>query len=116
MTIFFEKVTCNVLLFALTHNKNSCSFTELRLVLKLREHDSKLVHEISLNFPRLFIKRKYIKIGFKNRGPPCYFLSSKGQKIKDITKIEQKRLFLFTLVVSFFWAFLAQKLIYKISI
>ena len=47
----------------------------------------KLVHEISSNFPEFFIK----KIKFKNRGSPCYFLSSRGQKIKNITKIEQKR-------------------------
>ena len=26
---------------------------------------------------------------FKNRGSPCYFLSSRGKKIKNITKIEQ---------------------------
>ena len=45
---------------------------------------------MSLNFPELFIKGKYVKIRFKNRGSPCYFLSSRGQKIKNITKIEQK--------------------------
>ena len=61
----------------------------------------KLVDEISLNFPELFITGKYVKIGFRNRGSPCYFLSSRGQKIKNITKIEQKRLFLFTFLVSF---------------
>ena len=48
----------------------------------------KLVDEISLNFPELFIKGKYVKIKFKNRESPCYFLSSRGQKIKNITKIE----------------------------
>ena len=32
---------------------------------------------------------KYVKIRFKNRGSPCYFLSSRGQKIKNITKFEQ---------------------------
>ena len=42
----------------------------------------KLVDEISLNFPELFIKGKYVKIKFKNRDSPCYFLS---QKIKNIT-------------------------------
>ena len=76
----------------------------------------KLVDEISLNFPELFIKGKYVKIRFKNRESPCYFLSSRGQKIKNITKIEQKRLLLFTFLVSFFMAFLAQKLIYIINI
>ena len=64
----------------------------------------------------MFIIEKYVKIRFKNRGSPCYFLSSRGQKIKNITKIEQKRLFLFTFLVSFFMAFLAQKLIYTTNI
>ena len=40
----------------------------------------------------------------------------KNQKIKNIIKIEQKRLFLFTFLVSFFMAFLTQKLIYTINI
>ena len=51
--------------------------------------------------PKLFIIAKYVKIRFKNRGLPCYFLSLRGQKIKNITKIGQKRLFLFTLLVLF---------------
>ena len=76
----------------------------------------KLVDKISLNFPKLFIIGKYVKIRFENGVSPCYFLSSRGQKIKNITKIEQKRLFLFTFLVSFFMAFLAQKLIYIINI
>ena len=76
----------------------------------------KLVDEISLNFPELFIIGKYVKNKFKSRGSSCYFLSSRGQKIKNITKIEQKRLFLFTFLVSFVMAFLAQKLIYTINI
>ena len=56
------------------------------------------------------------KTRLENQGSSCYFLSSRGQKIKNITKIEQKRLFLFTFLVSFFMAFLAQKLIYTINI
>ena len=76
----------------------------------------KLVDGISLNFPELFIVGKYFKITFKNRGSPCYFLSSRGQKVKNITKIEQKRISLLTSLVSFFMAFLAQKLIYTINI
>ena len=64
----------------------------------------------------MFIKRKYVKIRFKNRGSRCYFLSSISQKIKNITKIERKRLLLFTFLVSFFMAFLVQKLIYTINI
>ena len=43
------------------------------------------------------------------------FLGSRGQKIKNIKNIEQKRLFLFVFLVSFFMAFLAQKLIYTIN-
>ena len=53
----------------------------------------KLTDEISLNFPELFIVGKYVKVRFKNESP-CYCLSSRGQKIKNVTKIEQKRLFL----------------------
>ena len=64
----------------------------------------------------MFIKGKYVKTRFKNRGSPSYFLSSGGQKIKNITKIEQKRWFLCTFLVSFYMAFLAQKLIYTINI
>ena len=41
----------------------------------------KLVDEISLNFPELFIIEKYVKIRFKNRGPPCYFLEVKRSKV-----------------------------------
>ena len=55
------------------------------------------------------------KTGLK-QGSPCYFLSSRGQKIKNVTKIKRKRLFLFIFLVSFFMAFLAQKLIYAINI
>ena len=64
----------------------------------------------------MLILRKYVKIRFKNRGSPCYFLSSWGQKIKNITKTEHTRLFLLTFFVSFFMAFLEQKLIYAINI
>ena len=64
----------------------------------------------------MFKIRRYVKIRFKNRGPPCYFLSSRGQKIKIITKIEQTILFLFTFLVSFFMAPMSQKLIYIINI
>ena len=43
----------------------------------------------------MFIIRKYVKIRFENRGSPCYFLSSRGQNITNITKVEQIRLLLF---------------------
>ena len=59
---------------------------------------------------------KYIETRFKNQGSPCYVLSSRSQKIKNITNIEYTRLFLFTLLVLFFMAFLAQELIYTINI
>ena len=38
-------------------------------------------YEISLTFTELFIIEKYVKIRFKNRGPPCYFLEVKRSKI-----------------------------------
>ena len=47
-----------------------------------------------INFPKLFI------IG-KIRGSPCYFLISRGQKIKNVTKSEQKSLILFTFLFQF---------------
>ena len=64
----------------------------------------------------MFIIGKYVKIRFKNRRSACYFLSCRGQKIKNITKIIQKGLLLFTFLVSFFIGFLSQKLIYAINI
>ena len=56
----------------------------------------KVVDEISLNFTELFLIGKYVKLRFKNGGWPCYFWSLRGQKIKNITKTEQKRWYLFT--------------------
>ena len=64
----------------------------------------------------MFIIGKYVKIMFKNWGFPRYLLSSKGQKIKNITKIEHTRLFLFTFLALFFIPFLAQELIYTTNI
>ena len=63
--------------------------------------------EILLNFPELLIIGKHVNIRFI-RGSPCYFLSSTGQKITNITEIEQKRLFRFTFLVLLFQAFLTQ--------
>ena len=74
----------------------------------------KLIDEIPLNFLELFIIGKYIKTRFKNRGSPCFFLSSTSQEIKNI-KIEQAKLFLVTFLVSFFMALVAQKLICTIN-
>ena len=64
----------------------------------------------------LCFRKIYFKIRFKNRGSLSYFFSSRGQNIRNITKIEQTRLFLFTFFVSFFMAFLTQKLIHTINI
>ena len=58
-----------------------------------------------------FFKFSWVVHYRKIWGSPCYFLSSRGQKIKNITKIEQMRLFLFTFLVSFFMAFPVQNLI-----
>ena len=71
----------------------------------------KLVNEISLNFPDLFILEKYVKIRFENRDSPCYFHSFRVQKIKNITKIQQTKLFLLTFFASFFMAFFVETLI-----
>ena len=53
----------------------------------------KSVDKISLNFTELFIIGKYLKTRFKNRGPPCYFLSSRCQKIKNIQKLNNRDCF-----------------------
>ena len=45
----------------------------------------KLVDEISLDIPELFIIGKYVKIKFKNLESPSYFQSSRGQKVKNWT-------------------------------
>ena len=50
----------------------------------------------------MFIIGKNVKIGFKNSESPYYFLSSRARKFKNIAQIEQRRLFLFTFLVSFF--------------
>lgn len=60
----------------------------------LRRYDAiKIGNEISVNFPEMLIIGSYVKIMFKNRDLPYYFLSSRDQKIKNITQFEQKRLF-----------------------
>ena len=47
----------------------------------------KLDDEISLNFPELFVIGKYVKIRFKN---------IRNKNIRNILKIEQTTVFLFT--------------------
>ena len=84
--------------------------------LKLLPLKRKPYDEISWSLLPLFIIEKYEETRFKNSCLPCYFLSSWGQKIKNITKLEQTRLFLFTFLVTIFILFLEQKLIYTINI
>ena len=93
----------------------SCRFSQCMLNLeKILERN--LVELENIIIWKLLITEKYVKIRLKNRGSPCYYLSSRGQKIKNIIKIKQKRLCPFIFLVSFFMAFLAQKLIYTITI
>ena len=47
---------------------------------------------------------KYVKFRVKNGRSACYLLRSSGQKIKNITNIEQTRLFF---LASFFMVFVA---------
>ena len=51
-----------------------------------------------LNFLEVLIIGNFLKTRFKKRGSSCYFLSSIGQKIKNITKTEQQKLFLFCIL------------------
>ena len=80
----------------------------------LRRYDATKTCRGNFSF-ELFIIGKFVKFRFKNKGSPCYFLSSRGQKTKNITNIKQKKLLLLTFFVSFFMAFLVLKLIYAIS-
>ena len=98
-------------------SKFSNSIETFSWLFNLRWYDTiKSCRRNFVKFPKLFIIEKYVKIMFKNRGSPCYFLISRGQTIKNITKIEKKRLFLFPLLVSLFMEFLMQKLVYTINI
>ena len=63
-----------------------------------------------LNFPELLILGKYVKIRFKNWWSPCYFLSSRGQEIKILHKLNMRDCFVYILDF-IFMALLAQKLI-----
>ena len=66
---------------------------------------------MSLNFAYLFIIGKYVKIRFRNIESPYYFFISRVQKIKNVTTIRHKRLFLLTFLVSYFMWFLTLKLV-----
>ena len=41
----------------------------------------------------MLIMRKYVKFSVKKRESPSYYFSSRGRKIKNITKIEHTRVF-----------------------
>ena len=73
----------------------------------------KIVDEISLTFSELFIIKKYVKIRFKNRGLPCYFLDVKRSKI--LQKLNKRDCFC-NILGLIFVAFLAQKLICTVNI
>ena len=45
---------------------------------------------------------------FKNQGSPCFFLSSRGQKIKNITKIERTGMFVYIFGFVFYGVSLAK--------
>ena len=64
----------------------------------------------------MFIIKKYEKVRFNNKESAYYVLSTIGEKTKNITKIEQKRLFLFTILISLFMALHFLRLIYTRNI
>ena len=107
---------CNSKIFSILQNVFWKFIFSLQIYLKEVWYNKNLLIKFLLNFLELFIIGKYVKTKFKNKESPCYFLSFRGQKIKNITKTEQRWLFLFTFLVSFFIAFLVQKLIYTINI
>ena len=61
----------------------------------------RLVNEISLYFPEFCIIGKHVKIRFKDRVSSCYFLCSRGQKVKNITKIEWAKETVFVYILGF---------------
>lgn len=65
----------------------------------------KLVDEISFNFLELFFKGKYIKKQVKAGDHLAFFLSSTGQKIKNLANFGRKKLSFFTCFISFSWCF-----------
>ena len=77
-----------------THKQSFISTFSNCVTVPLKTYDT--IGRNSLTFPVLFIIGNYTKVRFKSKTSSCYFLSSRGQKIKNITKIPQTRLFLFT--------------------
>ena len=75
----------------------------------------KLVHDISLNFPELFIIGKIVKIRFKNRGHHAIFSILEINRSKILQKINKSDCFCLHSWLHFFMAFLAQKLIYTLN-
>ena len=66
----------------------------------------KLADEISSNFPESLTVGKYLKMRFKNRGSPCYFLSSRGQRSKILQKLNKRDCFCLHSWFHFVWRFL----------
>ena len=62
---------------------------------------TRLVDKTYLNFTKVIHYRQTWKIRFKNRASSCWFSSSSGQKMINITYIEQKRLSHFVCTLSF---------------
>ena len=54
-----------------------------------KRKQKKLVHEISLNFPELFIIGKYVKIRFKNRDHPAIFAVLEINRSKILQKLNK---------------------------
>ena len=79
--------------------------SSLTLLVKEVRYNKKPVHEISLNFPEMFIIGIYVKIRFKSRESLHYFLSSRGQKIKKIQKLNKRHCFCLHFWFHFLWHF-----------
>ena len=60
---------------------------------------------MSLNFPDLFTTGTYVKIRFKNRWSPRYFLSSRDQKTKLLQKLYKRNCFCLRSWFHFLWHF-----------
>ena len=82
--------------------------------LTLRRYDTiKVVDEISLTFPELFIIKKYVIIRFNTGDQPCNFLEVKRSTI--LQKLNKRDCFC-NILGLIFMALLAQKLIYTVNI
>ena len=92
---------------------HNLQLTELNHKVQLKWYIKKIVNEISINLPELFITGKYVKIKFKNGVTVLLQRVLEVKRSKMLQKIEE--LSLFTFLVSFFMGVLVQKLIYPIN-